>query len=171
MTALTKTLNSLSEIERKELAETVLTRYAGGATIRAVAEEYRTAPATLYALLITEDETKWKDVQLSKALARFELAQSDLEMLQAKMGGDSENKPDSLELARLREQGRMAESNLKSAQWELERLFKRAYGQDQATAEDSHVIVHIDLRREGPPSTVIEEAKAVDAEPDKPAAA
>jgi hypothetical protein len=79
-----------------------------------MASEYETSDVTLYALLLREHESDWKDIQEARALARLERSQNALRTA-----------PDALSLARTREE-------VRSAQWELERLCRRLYGEDRS---------------------------------------
>ena len=105
-------LNNFSQEERTQIAHTVLERYMAGEQVAAMAGEFGTSDVTIYALLLREHEEAWAEVQKARALARLERAQSDLEVA-----------PDAISLARAREQ-------VRSAQWELERLLRRLYGQE-----------------------------------------
>ena len=105
-------LSNISTDERNKIAAQVLDRYIGGEQVAAMAGEYGTSDVTIYAILLREHEEAWVDIQRARALARLERAQGDLEVA-----------PDALSLARAREQ-------VRSAQWELERLLRRLYGQE-----------------------------------------
>lgn len=105
-------LSGISQEERNKIAAQVLDRYIGGEQVAAMAEEYGTSDVTIYAIILREHEDAWVDIQRARALARLERAQGDLEVA-----------PDALSLARAREQ-------VRSAQWELERLLRRLYGQE-----------------------------------------
>jgi hypothetical protein len=84
-----------------------------------MAPEFETSDVTLYALLLHDHEVEWKDLQTSRALARLERENINLQTAQ-----------DPLSLARAREL-------VRSAQWELERLLNRIFGQKQ---EVTHTI-------------------------------
>ena len=118
-------LGHLSVEQRAEIASQVLHRYMAGEQIADMAPEYDTSDVTLYAVLLREHQDAWKEVQTARALARLERHQQ--EMKDAK---------DALSLARGREL-------VRSAQWELERLLRRLYGQDQVPA--SLVSVHYNI--------------------------
>jgi hypothetical protein len=95
-----------------------------------MAPEYGVSDVTIYALLLRDHEDDWKEVQRARAMARLEKSQKELETA-----------PDALSLARARER-------VRSAQWELERLLRRLYGQDQQPAAGNAVQININLRRE-----------------------
>lgn len=106
-------LHNLTPEERQKVANAVLDRYINGEQVANIAPEYNVSDVTIYALLLREHESAWKDIQTARALARLESAQDRLEHSQ-----------DALSLARARE-------SVRSAQWELERLLNRLYGQKQ----------------------------------------
>lgn len=106
-------LGNIPANKRAEIADQVLARYMTGEQVANMAGEYNTSDVTIYALLLREREEEWKGIQTARALARLERAQDRLETAQ-----------DALELAKAREQ-------VRSAQWELERLLKRLYGEDR----------------------------------------
>jgi hypothetical protein len=110
-------LSNLSEARRAEIAAQVLDRYIAGEQVAAMAVEYETSDVTLYALLLREHESDWKDIQEARALARLERSQNALR-----------SAPDALSLARSREE-------VRSAQWELERLCRRLYGEDRSQVQ------------------------------------
>lgn len=113
LTVAKRPLSNLSEARRGEIASQVLDRYIAGEQVAAMASEYETSDVTLYALLLREHESDWKDIQEARALARLERSQGELRTA-----------PDALSLARAREE-------VRSAQWELERLCRRLYGEDR----------------------------------------
>lgn len=106
-------LNTLPLDERTRIAESVLDRYINGEQVAAIAPEYGVSDVTIYALLLREHQGAWRDIQTARALARLEFNQDELKTA-----------PDALSLARARE-------GVRSAQWELERLLNRLYGQQQ----------------------------------------
>lgn len=122
-----KPLGSLTQERRTEIATEVLVRYINGEQVAEMAPEYGVSDVTIYALLLREHEEAWKEVQRARALARLEKAQSRMETA-----------PDALSLARAREQ-------VKSAQWELERLLRRLYGQDHVSNESGRVSITLNV--------------------------
>ena len=135
LTVAKKPLANLPAERRAEIAHSVLTRYINGEQVAAMAPEYGVSDVTIYALLLREHEDDWKEVQRARALARLEKSQHELETA-----------PDALSLARARER-------VRSAQWELERLLRRLYGQDQPASSGQVVHINIDLGAvQSPPS-------------------
>lgn len=116
----------LPEADRKERLAGVLQRYEHDAKMADLAVEQGCTTTTLYRWLIRECPEEWKAVQSAKAAKALEDAKEHLE-----------DATDSLEINR-------AEKQIKAAQWELERLHARIYGQqEQATA--SVVLISIGI--------------------------
>jgi hypothetical protein len=130
-------LQTVPEARRHEIAQEVLSRYLHGEQVAAMAPEYETSDVTLYALILKDHEEEWKDAQIARALARFEKNQSLLEVAS-----------DPLSLARAREL-------VRSAQWELERILSRIFGQKQ---EHTHVILDLGDRLRRARERVIDQA-------------
>lgn len=113
LTVSKRPLSHLSAERRAEIAAQVLDRYIAGEQVAEMAHEYECSDVTIYALLLREHESDWKDIQEARALARLERAQYELRTA-----------PDALSLAKSREE-------VRSAQWELERLCRRLYGEEK----------------------------------------
>lgn len=111
LTVVKNPLSKLSIERRQEIATEVLDSYIQGAQIADIAHKYETSDVTIYALLLREHEQDWADIQRARALARFATSLHEIAVA-----------PDALSLGRARELH-------KSAQWELERLLDRLYGQ------------------------------------------
>ena len=78
-----------------------------------IAQDLGVHRSALNQWLLQNGEDDWKEVQVARALTRKEMAEDELEAAQ-----------DPLSLARAREM-------LRAAQWDLERVCRRIYGQDQ----------------------------------------
>lgn len=106
---------------------TVLARYQTE-TIEQIAQSLGASDVGLYLKIIREAPEQWKEHQAAKALRDLERAEERLE------GANG-----MLEIARAREV-------LKSAQWRLERVLRRIYGQDQPSSVGQAVQININLR-------------------------
>lgn len=142
-------LGNLPAERRAEIADQVLARYMKGEQVANMAAEYETSDVTIYALLLREHQEDWVAIQRARALARLERAQDKIETA-----------ADALSLARAREA-------VRSAQWELERLLKRLYGQDSPQVANAVQIVINGVRpqqydKEAPQHDPIMEAAIVD---------
>lgn len=109
-------------------ASDILKRYLSDETTKDIALSYGVTRQALGQFLLKHAESDWKDAQVVRALARKESAEDDLETA-----------ADQLSLARARER-------LRAAQWDLERVCRRIYGQD-AAAVAAAVQININLRR------------------------
>ena len=89
----------------------VLARYEAGEEVRDICKDYGVSHVTVYKRVIEHAEDAWKAVQVARAMSRKEEAERELD-----------SATDALTLARGRER-------LKAAQWDLERVCRRIYGQ------------------------------------------
>lgn len=121
-------LGNLPVERRAEIAESILAGYNEGKQVAEMAPAFGLSDVTIYALLLRDHEDDWKQAQKARALARLERAQHDLKTA-----------PDALSLARAREL-------VRSAQWELERLLRRIYGQDAPAQLAQAVQINISMR-------------------------
>lgn len=126
LTVAKQPMKALPPERRQEIARQVLDRYLLGEQVADIAIEYETSDVTIYALLLREHETEWKETQTARALAKKERLNKEVEEAKAAMRAA----PDALSLARERDRAKACEILLRSAQWELERLLRRLYGQD-----------------------------------------
>lgn len=116
---------------KEQIAQQVLTRYEAGETMLEIAQSYGLKGSEqLYRLLLATSPEQWKEYQASKVLKRLDDANKALEIAS-----------DALSLARAREQ-------VRSAQWELERVLKRIYGTDQPSNPGGQVVIHIGIDRD-----------------------
>lgn len=95
----------------------ILTRYLSDESTKDIAATYGVTRQALGQYLLKVAEEDWKEAQVARALARKERAEDALE-----------SASDALSLARAREL-------LKAAQWDLERVCRRIYGEDKAQVE------------------------------------
>jgi predicted DNA-binding protein YlxM (UPF0122 family) len=112
----------------------ILQRYLSDETTKEIAASYGVTRQALGQYLLKVAESEWKEAQVARALARKESAEDDLE--------DAEKTPDMLSLSRARER-------LKAAQWDLERVCRRIYGQDAPPQGVNAVQININLKRVG----------------------
>lgn len=91
----------------------ILLRYLSNESTETIAACYNVTRQALGQYLLRHAEEDWKEAQVARAIARKEKAEDDLELAD-----------DPLKLAKAREL-------LKAAQWDLERVCRRIYGQEQ----------------------------------------
>ena len=109
---MTENLPALRETDPK----LILQRYLSDETTKQIAADYGVTRQALGQYLLKTAENEWKEAQVVRAIARKESAEDDLETAS-----------DMLSLARARER-------LRAAQWDLERVCRRIYGQDAPPA-------------------------------------
>lgn len=129
----------------------VLARYEQGERIADIANSHGVSDVAIYRWLLTHAEDAWREHQAAHALSRLERAEADL--------ADAERSPDAVSIARARELAR-------SAQWKLERTWRRIYGQD-VPANLAAVQISINLRTTQP-QAIDAQAIRVEAEADQP---
>lgn len=112
------------EIRRR--AGEIIERFAAGETVYQIAADIGCHTTELHRLMVREAEDVWRETQVARALARLEEAERELD-----------EAADGLTLARARER-------IRSAQWTLERLLRRIYG-DSAPGLAAAVQVNIRL--------------------------
>jgi hypothetical protein len=127
-TALTSRLSALPAEERLGILRGAISRYGQGESVYTIAQELGIEHTTLYRHLIKHFEKDWQEAKKSRALAEIEAGEDDLKKA-----------PDALALTRARER-------IKAAQWQLERLYRKVYGQDQAAQAMQAVQININLR-------------------------
>lgn len=91
----------------------ILTRCLNGEKLAVIAQEYGVTKQSLQEQIIRYAPDQWRDTQAARSMVAYEEARDRLD--------DPLDLPD---LARVREQ-------VRSRQWELERLIPRLYGQKQ----------------------------------------
>ena len=115
-------------------AADVLQRYLAEETTTQIAQSYGVTRAALNFFLLEHAEKEWKQAQVVRALKRKEEAEDEMDKAS-----------DPLTLARARER-------LRAAQWDLERVQRRIYGQDVPNVAQA-VQININLRRESATNT------------------
>ena len=91
----------------------ILDRYAQGETSDQISAAYQVNRRTMLGWLLAKSEGDWQQLQIVRAVDEYEQAKAALD-----------SAPHALALARARER-------VRAAQWELERLWPKLYGQRQ----------------------------------------
>lgn len=99
---------------RQANPQDILQRYLSDESTKDIAATYGVTRQALGQYLLKVAEDDWKEAQVARAIARKERAEDAIEAAS-----------DPLSLARAREL-------LKAAQWDLERVCRRIYGEDKA---------------------------------------
>jgi multidrug resistance efflux pump len=118
---MTKNLPALRDQDPK----TILARYLSDESTKDIAASYGVTRQALSKHLLLHAEQEWKDAQVSRAIARKESAEDDLEAIRSKIDMADREERERLSLTVV-----LARERLKSAQWDLERVCRRIYGQD-----------------------------------------
>lgn len=136
-------LAPLSKLNPKDILEL----YLAGQTSPEIAKGLGVTPQALSYWLLSKAEDDWRAAQLVKAITRKDKADEMLETAN-----------NALDLTRAREM-------LRSAQWDLERVCRRIYGQDVPNVAQA-VQININLRREQATNAVQHDEIQLDASKD-----
>jgi transposase-like protein len=121
---------SLPEEERKQLLQYVIQRAMQDQRIKDVAVEVGVHRTALNAALLKYCQEDWQEAQVARAMVNVEDAEEELETA-----------ADMPAIARARER-------LKSAQWHLEKLSRRLFGQEQTNqAGQGTININIGITR------------------------
>jgi hypothetical protein len=118
----------------------VLTRVLGEESTKDIAASYGVTRSALNQWLLANAETDWKTVQIIRAHKRKEEAEDEFERISLKIEGADKEERDRLTLALS-----LARERLKSAQWDLERVCKRIYGQDVQADQLGRVSITLNI--------------------------
>jgi hypothetical protein len=123
--------------------KTILARYLSDESTKVIAASYGVTRQALGQYLLRTVEEEWKDAQVARALARKEEAEDEYERIRTELrpedGGQAADVD--ISLARMK----LAEKSLKAAQWDLERVCKRIYGQDTPVDTGRKVSITLNL--------------------------
>jgi hypothetical protein len=137
-TALANVKGRLAPLKKADPKE-VLERVLNEESTKDIAASFGVTRSALNQWLLETAETEWRAAQVARAYKRKEEAEDEMDTAQ-----------DPLSLARARER-------LKAAQWDLERVCRRIYGQDQQASGGNAVQININLRRENATNEVVAE--------------
>jgi hypothetical protein len=127
--------------ERDQRLQAVLHRYVNDEKLEHIAKDIGLSRSALNMALLEYAEGDWKRIQVARAMTRLDKANEELELAS-----------DMLTLSRARE-------GLRSAQWELERLLRRLYGQDAPANIQVPIQINIGIERTQNPTL---EAQVID---------
>jgi len=115
-------LNPLKSVDPKD----VLTRVLNEESTKDIAKDLGVTRSALNQWLLANAETEWRAAQVIRAVKRKEEAEDRFEEIQERIAGADKEERDRLTLSLS-----LAREKLKAAQWDLERVCRRIYGQDQ----------------------------------------
>jgi hypothetical protein len=136
--------------------KTVLARYLSNESTKEIAASYGVTRQALGQFLLKHAESEWKDAQVARAIARKEQADDDLDAIGDKIATADKEERDRLNLSLAH-----ARERLRSAQWDLERVCRRIYGQD-APAVGAAVQININLRHKSDTTIAPEVVQVID---------
>jgi predicted transcriptional regulator len=125
-------LNPLKDVK----PEDILARYLKEETSTQIAKSLGVTKAALSYYMLKYAESEWKDAQVVKAMQRKEEAEDLMERAD-----------NPLDLTRAREK-------LKSAQWDLERVCRRIYGQDVSPDQLGRISITLNIGGESATNAV-----------------
>lgn len=121
----------------------VLNQYLAGKTSRQIAEENGITRQALQAWLLREDAQGWQLAQTAIAQEDVDEAIDYRKSIQARIEGADKEERERLNIALV-----CARDAEKSAQWRLERVCRRIYGQDQVPASVMPIQINIGISRD-----------------------
>jgi hypothetical protein len=136
--------NGKALVLRESDPKTILQRYLSDESTKDIAASYGVTRQALGQYLLSVAETEWKEAQVARAVVRKDGADDELARIR-----EAIKTADQEERHRLKLSLACAEAELRSAQWDLERVCRRIYGQDQGLGGGNAVQINISLRRDG----------------------
>jgi len=147
-----KPLGRMTESARAELIEGALEKLGQDETLVNVAKHYGISYGLLVTALLEYAEEDWKRLQIARAHNAVNKAATKRANISAQldewqeMEKNGEKTPETqLTYARIREQLRLAEHDERSAQWHLERLQRRIYGQEAQADNAGRVSITLNI--------------------------
>ena len=137
---MTQNLPTLRDTDPK----VILARYLSDETTEQIAKSYGVTRQALgkYLLLAAEDE--WKQAQVARAIARKERAEDTLDAIGLKIENANAE-----ERARIQVSLAHARESLKAAQWDLERVCRRIYGQEVTPDQLGKISITLNIGGDG----------------------
>jgi predicted DNA-binding protein YlxM (UPF0122 family) len=120
--------------------KTILARYLSDESTKDIAKDFGVSRQALGQFLLKHAETEWKEAQVARAIARKEQAEDDMEGIASRIEGADKEERDRLTLTLS-----LARERLKAAQWDLERVCRRIYGQDVTPDQLGRVSITLNI--------------------------
>jgi hypothetical protein len=118
----------------------ILQRYLSDESTKDIAASYGVTRQALGKYLLSVAESEWREAQVARAIARKESAEDNLDAIETKIEGADKEERDRLTL-----RVSLARERLKSAQWDLERVCRRIYGQDVTPDQLGRVSITLNI--------------------------
>ena len=128
-----------TDLDKAEVAATAITRYLNGDDATAIAEHYSITRQRLYQVMSETDPEGWRQAQAARALAEFDRTYEAMR-----------DASDPLSLARAREMH-------KSAQWVMERLLRKLYGDTKQDDKSISITVNVQRQDDVPSVQIIDQ--------------
>jgi predicted DNA-binding protein YlxM (UPF0122 family) len=128
--------------------KTILQRYLSDESTKDIAKSYGVTRQALGQFLLKTAEGEWKEAQVARAISRKEAAEDEFDLI-----GQRIENADREERERLGLTLSLAREKLKAAQWDLERVCRRIYGQDVTPDQLGRVSITLNISGAEPQST------------------
>lgn len=148
--------------ERTTRLEGVLARVVNDEKLVDIAKDLGLSRSALNMALLEYAEDDWKKAQVARAQTRLDRARDYRERMAALFNKNATAEEIENGIACTTETLTLARDEEKSAQWELERLCNRIYGQDKAPGEGGKVSITLNIG--GEPATT---HRTIDHNPEK----
>ena len=129
---------------RTERLQTAIDRFVNDERTEDIANDMGMSRSALNMAFLEYAQADWQKAQVAKAVTALDMAQDRRDKMER---GEIDCDANSLTLAR---------DNEKSAQWKLERLCRRLFGQDAPPSSTSGVTINIGIQRDAAQQTVID---------------
>ena len=120
--------------------KTILARYLSDESTKDIAKDFGVTRQALGQFLLRHAEADWKDAQVARAISRKEQAEDEFDSIGLLIAGADREERERLSL-RLS----LARERLKSAQFDLERVCRRIYGQDVTPDQLGRVSITLNI--------------------------
>ena len=118
----------------------ILQRYLSDENTKEIAKSFGVTRQALGQYLLKTAEAEWKEAQVARAIARKETAEDDMDAISSQIATADKEQRERLGLTLS-----LARERLKAAQWDLERVCRRIYGQDREASDSSRIAININL--------------------------
>jgi predicted DNA-binding protein YlxM (UPF0122 family) len=118
----------------------ILQRYLSDESTKDIAKSYGVTRQALGQHLLKHAEAEWKEAQVARAISRKEQAEDDMDSISAKIQDADREERERLTLTLS-----LARERLKAAQWDLERVCRRIYGQDVTPDQLGRVSITLNI--------------------------
>ena len=133
---MTQNLPALRDADPK----TILQRYLSDESTKDIAASYGVTRQALGQYLLKTAEEEWKEAQVARAISRKEAAEDEFDQIGSKIANADREERERLGLTLS-----LAREKLKSAQWDLERVCRRIYGQDVTPEQLGRVSITLNI--------------------------